>query len=110
MVPVPVSSQYCRALLVNTGNRLVNFWQKFGKQWELESVLKIKTTVLYCARIRVAAHGRFLGVRGGGMRYRYEDSAVLVRYSCRCSAGICKIPRSTGLLEFDCVQAGSVTK
>ena len=43
-------------------------------------------------------------------RCRYEDSAVLVRYSCRCSAGICKIPRSTGLLEFDCVQAGSVTK
>ena len=39
------------------------------------------------------------------MRYRHEDSAVLVRYSCRCSAGICKIPRSTGLLEFDCVQA-----
>ena len=28
-------------LLVNTGNRLVNFWQKFGKQWELESVLKV---------------------------------------------------------------------
>ena len=29
-------------LLVNTGNRLVNFWQKFGKQWELESVLRIR--------------------------------------------------------------------
>eukprot|EP01048_Picozoa_sp_COSAG05_P028515 COSAG05_NODE_8889_length_664_cov_1.084956_1_plen_74_part_00 len=33
-------------LLVNTGNRLVNFWQKFGKQWELESVLKSKRTVI----------------------------------------------------------------
>ena len=34
-------------LLVNTGNRLVNFLQKFGKQWELESlVIKIKSTVL----------------------------------------------------------------
>ena len=31
--------------MVNTGNRLVNFWQKFGKQWELESVLRIKSTV-----------------------------------------------------------------
>ena len=31
--------------MVNTGNRLVNFWQKFGKQWELESVLRIKRTV-----------------------------------------------------------------
>lgn len=35
----------CTPLLVNTGNRLVNFWQKFGKQWELESVLRIKRTV-----------------------------------------------------------------
>ena len=35
-------------LLVNTGNRLVNFWQKFGKQWELESVLKSKRTVESC--------------------------------------------------------------
>ena len=35
----------CTPLLVNTGNRVVNFWQKFGKQWELESVLRIKRTV-----------------------------------------------------------------
>ena len=37
--------EYSCTLLVNTGNRLVNFWQKFGKQWELESVLKSKRTV-----------------------------------------------------------------
>ena len=79
-------------------------------RWVLKEPARARIRLLYCARIRVAAHGGFLGVRGGGMRYRYEDSAVLVRYSCRCSAGICKIPRSTGLLEFDRVQAGSVTK
>ena len=31
--------------MVNTGNRLVNFLQKFGKQWELESLVKTKRTV-----------------------------------------------------------------
>ncbi len=46
----------------------------------------------------------------GIINYIDYATRVLVRYSCRCSAGICKIPRSTGLLEFDCVQAGSVTK
>ena len=38
--------EYSCTLLVNTGNRLVNFWQKFGKQWELESLVRIKRTVL----------------------------------------------------------------
>ena len=32
-------------LLVNTGNRLVNFLQKFGKQWELESLVRYERTV-----------------------------------------------------------------
>ena len=40
------TSQQSVLFLVNTGNRLVNFWQKFGKQWELESLFKIKRTVL----------------------------------------------------------------
>ena len=44
-------------LLVNTGNRLVNVWQKFGKQWELESLVKSKRTVQKCRNTVATAAG-----------------------------------------------------
>ena len=73
--------------MVNTGNRLVNFWQKFGKQWELESVLKIKTTVhdLH-GRIQIRSipvHAVHVSVEAAGetcQRYEYwlaEDFGVM---------------------------------
>ena len=62
--------------MVNTGNRLVNFWQKFGKQWELESLVKVAVSSDLQLKIQVSRSTAGRGARPHAQIFIFLDQRL----------------------------------